>query len=149
MRRIAAILIGAFALAGGAVVATGSSKGAGGPYEVRAIFDNAASAVPGEEVRIAGAPVGSIQSLDVTRGPQPKAAITLDINDSRFTPWYANATCSIRIQSLIGEKYIDCDPGTSSRAALTRIASGPGHGSYYLPVARTHSPVDFDIVQDI
>ena len=36
----------------------------GDPYDVRAIFDDAAFAVQGEEVRIAGAPVGSIASLD-------------------------------------------------------------------------------------
>ncbi len=45
--------------------------------------------------------------------------------------------------------YVDCEPGTAAAPALTRIASGPGTGSYYLPVTRTTSPVDFDIVQDI
>ena len=138
-----------------AVAGTGASRGAGGQYQVRAIFDDAAFAVPGEDVRIAGAPVGSIQSLDVcTRScppssPYKKAAVTLAINTSGFTPFYANATCSIRPQSLIGEKYVDCDPGTSSAPELQRIARGPGAGSYLLPVTRTHSPVDSDIVQDI
>ena len=37
----------------------------------------------------------------------------------------------------------------SATPALHRIAHGPGKGTYYLPVTRTHSPVDFDIVQDI
>ena len=34
-----------------------------------------------------------------------------------FTPFYANATCAIRPQSLIGEKYVDCEPGHLERAA--------------------------------
>jgi ABC-type transporter Mla subunit MlaD len=114
---------------------------------VRAIFDDAAFAVSGEDVRIAGATVGSIQSLDVTS--VKKAAVTLAIKDARFRPFYANATCSIRPQSLIGEKYVDCLPGTSSRTRLARIDKGPGSGSYYLPVARTSSPIDSDIVQNI
>jgi ABC-type transporter Mla subunit MlaD len=156
MRRLAAIALPVLALAGVAVVAT-SSGGGGDPYQVRAIFDDASFAVPGEQVRIAGAPVGSIASLDVcvahgtpcAPGTQNKAAVTLRIDDSRFTPFHADATCSIRPQSLIGEMYVDCEPGTAAAPPLQRIASGPGAGSYYLPVTRTHSPVDFDIVQDI
>ena len=87
-------------------------------YQVRAIFDDAAFAVPGEDVRVAGAPVGSIQSLDVcTNAPCPqgsplnKAAVTITVDNADFTPFYANAHCAIRPQSLIGEKYVDCQPG--------------------------------------
>ena len=132
-----------------AVAAAASASGGpgGGPYRVRAIFDDASFAVAGEQVRIAGAPVGSIASLGVTKSKQ--AAVTIEIDDGSFTPFHANATCAIRPQSLIGEMYVDCEPGTAAAPALTRIASGPGKGSYYLPVTRTTSPVDFDIVQDI
>ncbi len=56
-----------------AVTGPSTSKKTG--YQVRVIFDDAAFAVQGEEVRVAGAVVGSIQSLDVT--PQRKAAVTL------------------------------------------------------------------------
>ncbi len=145
MRRLAAILTVLVATA--TVIGVSASQGAGSPYLLRAIFDNAGFAVQGEDVRIAGAPVGSIQSLGVTAGKQ--AAVTLSITDPRFTPFYANATCAIRPQSLIGENYVDCNPGSSSAPALTRIQSGPGAGQYYLPVTQTSSPVDFDIVQDI
>ena len=53
------------AVAALAVAGTSGSRGAGGPYMVRAIFDNAGFAVAGETVRIAGANVGSIASVDV------------------------------------------------------------------------------------
>ena len=122
---------------------TGGSSG----YRVEALFDNAGFAVPGEEVRIAGAPVGTISALSVTK--QNLAAVTLSIANRDFTPWYANATCTIRPQSLIAERYVDCDPGSSSHRALRRITSGYGKGSYLLPVSRTSSPIDPDIVQDI
>jgi ABC-type transporter Mla subunit MlaD len=147
MRRLglmAATLVAAIVVA---VLGASSSRGAGGPYTVRAIFDDASFAVSGEDVRISGATVGSIQSLDVT--PQKKAAVTIAINDSRFTPFHENAMCSIRPQSLIGEKYVDCNPGTSAAPELSRIDTGPGAGSYFLPVTRTSSPIDTDIVQNI
>jgi ABC-type transporter Mla subunit MlaD len=148
MRRIALI---AAALIAATVAATTpvttASRGAGNPYTVRAIFDDAAFAVSGEDVRIAGATVGSIQSLDVT--PSKKAAVTIEIDDARFTPFHENATCSIRPQSLIGEKYVDCDPGTASTPELPKIIAGPGAGSHLLPVTHTSSPIDTDIVQNI
>jgi ABC-type transporter Mla subunit MlaD len=158
MRRLALIAVVLAATAVIATVAAASGQNdTSGPYKVRAIFDDASFAVPGEQVRIGGAPVGSIASLDVcvahsaacAAGTQNKAAVTLEIDDARFTPFHANATCAIRPQSLIGEMYVDCDPGTAAAPALERIHSGPGKGTYYLPVTRTHSPVDFDIAQDI
>jgi ABC-type transporter Mla subunit MlaD len=147
VRRLALIALVLIAAAAAAAVASASNPGGSGPYLVRAIFDDASFAVAGEQVRVAGAPVGSIASLEVTKNNQ--AAVTLQINDSRFTPFHANATCAIRPQSLIGEMYVDCEPGTAAAPPLARIARGPGAGSYYLPVVHTQSPVDFDIAQDI
>lgn len=148
MRRIALVAIVVLAAGAGAVFALGvASPKAGGTYKVRAIFDDAAFIVPGEDVRIAGAPVGSIDNLDVTKGK--KAAVTIEIDNPAFTPFHLNGHCAIRPQSLIGEKYINCTPGSTAAPALPRIRSGPGAGTYYLPVTRTSSPVDSDIVQDI
>lgn len=157
MRRVALIVV-LLAVVGVTVATrTGASRGAGGPYLVRAIFDNAAFAVAGEDVRIAGANVGSIQSLSVCTSsqqcsptqPTNMAAVTIAIDNGEFTPFHANATCAIRPQSLIGERYVDCEPGSSSAPPLRKITSGPGAGSYLLPVTQTSSPVDSDIVQDI
>lgn len=149
MRRIALITAGLIVVAIAVAVIRGPSGGAGGtgPYLVRAIFDDASFAAQSEDVRIAGANVGSIHSLGVTSGK--KAAVTIAITDHRFAPFHDDATCAIRPQSLIGEEYVDCNPGTARAAPLPRINSGPGTGSYYLPVTRTSSPVDSDIVQDI
>jgi ABC-type transporter Mla subunit MlaD len=156
MRRLATILITFLGAVGTTAVIASSSPGRAPTYEVRAIFDDAAFAVSGEDVRVAGAPVGSIQSLDVcTKAPCPqgspvnKAAVTIKIDNASFAPFYANAHCAIRPQSLIGEKYVDCQPGSSSAAKLTKIASGPGAGTYLLPLPNTSSPVDSDIVQGI
>ena len=67
MRRLALIFLSMLGL--GAVLA-GSAPGDGGPtddYLVRAYFDNAGFLVANEEVRVAGANVGTIDSVDVTR----------------------------------------------------------------------------------
>jgi ABC-type transporter Mla subunit MlaD len=148
MRRL--IVLAAVLIVAAVVVAvvnrSGTSSG-GGPYLVRAIFDDASFAAQGEDVRIAGANVGSIQSLGVTE--TKRAAVTLAITNPDFHPFRADATCAIRPQSLIGEQYVDCTPGTAAAPPLARITHGPGAGSYYLPVTRTSSPIDSDIVQDI
>jgi ABC-type transporter Mla subunit MlaD len=147
VKRIALIAVVLVAAGIGVAIARGSSSTAKGTYLVRAIFDDASFAAQGEDVRVAGANVGSIQSLGVTAGK--RAAVTLAISDARFTPFHADATCAVRPQSLIGEQYVDCTPGGAGAAPLQRISSGPGKGSYLLPVTRTSSPVDSDIVQDI
>ena len=78
-----------------------------------------------------------------------RAEVTISIGNPDFTPFHADAYCAIRPQSLIGEEYVDCQPGTSSAPALPLIKKGPGTGSHYLPVTRTSSPIDTDIVQNI
>jgi virulence factor Mce-like protein len=151
MKRIALATAVVLALCAWLLSATGSSDSSGvsggGSYQVRALFTNAAFAVPGEQVRIAGAPVGTIGAVTVTK--QYLAAVTLQIDNSDFVPFHANATCTIRPQSLIAERFVDCDPGTSAAPPLRLIARGPGAGSYLLPVAQTSSSLDPDIVQDI
>jgi len=116
-------------------------------YRVRAIFDNVSAAVPGEEVKVAGAPVGTIESLDVTAGN--KAVAVLAIDEDGFTPFHADARCTVRPQSLIGEKYVECDPGDSSSPPLREIEEGEGEGQHLLPLVQTSSPVDLDLINDI
>src|SRR3954453_9353702 len=106
MRRIAIICLLGLGLPALLVFGVGAGEDKGSGYEVRAIFDNAAYVVKGEDVKVAGAVVGRGKSLDVT--PQKKAAITLEITEGGFTPWRAGATCTVRPQSLIGEKFVAC-----------------------------------------
>jgi phospholipid/cholesterol/gamma-HCH transport system substrate-binding protein len=116
-------------------------------YFVRAMFDNASTLVPGEDVKVAGVPVGVISDLDVTA--DKKAAVTLRIDDEGFIPWKTDAKCKIGSQGLIGEKFVDCQPGSSSAKALARIDEGDGKGERLLPIERTSSPVDLDLLNDI
>jgi virulence factor Mce-like protein len=116
-------------------------------YFVRAIFDNASTLVPGEDVKVAGVPVGVISDLDIT--PDKKAAVTLRIDNDGFIPWKSDATCKIGAQGLIGEKFVDCQPGSSGARRLAQVREGDGKGERLLPVERTSSPVDLDLLNDI
>ena len=116
-------------------------------YFVRAIFDNASSLVAGEDVKIAGAVVGAVDSLEVT--DDEKAAVVLRIDDEDFVPWRSDAGCVIRPQSLIGEKFVECEPGSASASALREIEDGDGEGERLLPVENSSSPVDLDLLNNV
>ncbi len=116
-------------------------------YMVRAIFDNASTLVGGEDVKVAGAPVGEITGMDVTE--DDKAAVTLRIDNDGFTPFKADARCIIRLQGLIGERFVECEPGSAGAPALKRIEHGDGEGERLLSVTQTSSPVDLDLVGNI
>ena len=147
MRRLVVFLVLVLALPVLVVLGTGAEGDSGGEYRVRAVFDNVAAAVPGEDVKVAGAKVGVIEKMDVTA--EKKAAVTLLIEDPRFAPFRANAKCTVRPQSLIGEKFVECEPGTSEAPELAKIEKGEGEGEYLLPLERTSSPVDLDLVNNI
>src|SRR4051794_25302895 len=99
MRRLAAI-----GLVLAAAAAAALSLGAGGApptYRVDAIFDNAASLVPGNVVKIAGAAVGQVTDIRLT--PDRRARVQMEIQEG-FAPFRADARCVIAPESLfIGE----------------------------------------------
>jgi phospholipid/cholesterol/gamma-HCH transport system substrate-binding protein len=138
--------------AASALVVFGTGAGNGDPYRVRAIFMNAFSVIPGEDVKIAGVKVGKIDSMDVT--PDRKAAVVLRIDRAGFDDFRSDAECTIRPQSLIGEKFVECTPtqprpeNAQKPPPLRKIERGPGKGQYLLPVSQTSKPVDLDLVNN-
>ncbi len=165
-RALAALLvIAAIVIVVLVVRGCGSDSGA---YEVRAVFDNGAFVVPGEDVRVAGANVGSVKSIDVsmpgeevssdpsTRVQPGKAIIVMKIKDEGFQDFRADASCIIRPQSLIGEKFIDCSvtdpraPGTEPPPELEVIPDGqPGAGQRLLPLENNGRSVDQDLISNM
>ena len=145
MRRLLTVLALGIAIPVVALLGLGADGGGGG-YKVRAIFDNVAAAVPGEDVKVAGAKVGVIESMDVTE--DNKAAVVLRIEDERFAPFRRDARCTIRPQSLIGEKFVECEPGSSTAEPLAE-----DDGEHELPLETeqgggTSSPVDLDLINN-
>jgi phospholipid/cholesterol/gamma-HCH transport system substrate-binding protein len=151
-----------------AIVLLVSGGGSSSGYLVRAVFDNGAFMVPGEQVRVAGANVGTIESVSVSRPGEPvaykdgkavavpgKAIIVLNIEDAGFQDFRQDASCQIRPQSLIGEKYVDCRPtlprapGSPAPPPLKKLDSGPGDGQRLLPLGSNGTSVDPDLINDI
>jgi ABC-type transporter Mla subunit MlaD len=148
MRRIFAIAVVTASAAAALVMGVGAADDDGVGYEVRATFDNVSGAVEGEDVKIAGARVGAIKELDVT--PEKKAIVVLEIEEPGFAPFRADAKCTIRPQSLIGEKFVECDPGRSDQPELEEVPEGEdGAGQAELPLENTSSPVDLDLINNI
>src|SRR3954454_15600009 len=168
MRRIgliaAGLLIAAMLIALPAI----GSNGTSGTYLVRSYFDNGSFVVPGEEVRVAGATVGTVKSVDVSNATETaslengahavpgKAVVVMEIENSGFKDFRQDASCLIRPQSLIGEKYIDCTPtqprapGTPAPPSLEKLGDGQtGGGQYLLPLENNGTTVDLDLIQNI
>jgi phospholipid/cholesterol/gamma-HCH transport system substrate-binding protein len=155
MRFARGLLAVGIAIAVGAVVAlaiaSAATSGANG-YVVRVIFDNSSFVIPGEDVKVAGVTVGTIEAVQLTS--QNKAAVVLRIDDSEFRPFRADAHCEIGLESLLGEQFVQCtptqprSPGIPPAPALAAIASGPDKGQHLLPVQNTTTPVGLDLVGD-
>jgi hypothetical protein len=165
--KIAAALLVAAVLVVVLVVSGGGRNDDG--YKVRAVFDNGGFMVKGEQVRIAGANVGTIESVGVSmpgeivafRGGEPvegpgKAIIVMEIEDPGFQDFRSDASCQIRPQSLIGEKFVDCRPslprapGSPAPPPLKKVPEGEeGEGQYLLPLGSSGTSVDPDLINDI
>ena len=72
---------------------------------------------------MAGAKVGVVEELEVHKtGDRTFAAIVMRIDEEGFKDFREDAKCAIRLQSVIGEKLIECTP-TQPRGAGRAAAS--------------------------
>jgi virulence factor Mce-like protein len=139
MKRV--LLSAAILLAAGAfiVLAGGASSGsAQGTYKIQ--LDNAFGLVTGADFKVAGVPAGTISAINLDK-KSLYAVVTVNVTRGGFGQFHQNAFCQSRPESLIGEYYIDCDPGTSNSPALK-----PGST---IPVTHTQSTIPADLVQDV
>ena len=131
-----------------AVVMTGADgdDAKGTKYVIE--FDNAFGLVEDGEVKIGGVSAGQITDFDLTDTEPHKVAVTVEVTGDGFDKLRAGegpggdggATCGVRQQSLIGEYFVDCQPGTRGPAL-------PEKGR--VPVKRTFSTVPLDLINNI
>jgi virulence factor Mce-like protein len=117
--------------------ADGDEEG-GRTYEV--VFDNAFGLTEGGDLRIAGVRAGTIDNLRLTAGYPPKAMVDVKVTEPGFGELREDATCEVRPQSLIGEYFVDCQPGKAER----RLPDGGR-----VPVEQTTSTIPFDLVNSV
>ncbi|MCW2990208.1 MAG: hypothetical protein JWM73_802 [Solirubrobacterales bacterium] len=90
-----------------AVVAVVLLRSGSGGYEVRARFQNASQLVKGDNVQVAGAPIGSVKNIELTDDGQ--ADVTMAISDDRYRPLHEGTQAIVRQSSLSGvaNRYVD------------------------------------------
>ncbi len=130
MRRLGAIAITLIAVAAAASI-IGAPAQSAGSYRVDAIFDTAKGIIPGQVVKIAGARVGSIEDVVLTK--DYKARIVMSV-PRQFT-FHEDASCNIQPEGLISENFVQCEPGSPGRPELE------GDPAPTVPVERTAVPV--------
>ncbi|MCT7659276.1 MCE family protein [Mycobacterium deserti] len=131
--RIALAVVLAITLAGGLAVAVRQAFFK--PTTITAYFTTATAIYPGDEVRVAGVRVGSIESI---RPAGTRAEMTLHVDDGIRVP--ADAKAVIVAQNLVSARYVQLTPGYESGPALD--------DGGVIPVERTAVPVEWNEVKE-
>jgi phospholipid/cholesterol/gamma-HCH transport system substrate-binding protein len=134
--RIAGVAaIGVAIIAVAVIVLSGGSS-----YTVNAIFQNASQIVTGDQVMVAGNPIGSVSNISLT--PDGQADLKLSITSSTFRPLHQGTLATVRQASLSGiaNRYVDLRLGPAKDAPI----SDDG----VIPTSDTTSAVDFDELFD-
>lgn len=100
-----------------------------------AVFSNTAGVAKGDEVRIAGVRVGTVQGTRII--DRDKALLTFGIDPSITLT--QNTTATLRFRNLVGQRYVSLAQG--SEGATTPIRPGST-----IPLSRTHPALDLDLL---
>jgi virulence factor Mce-like protein len=136
---VAAAIALVVVVAAAAALAIGAGGEDDGATTYRIAFDNAFGVTEGGDLRIGGVKAGVIEDLTLSGGYPPRAVVDVSISEPGFADLRDDATCEVRPQSLIGEYFVDCQPGSGRRL--------PDGGA--IPVERTSSTIPFDLVNTV
>ncbi|MGE2715310.1 MCE family protein [Mycolicibacterium litorale] len=107
-----------------------------GPKKIAAVFTSATGIYPGDEVRVSGVQVGTIDSID-PEGTQTRLMLHVD----RDVPIPADAKAVIVAPNLISARYVQLTPAYRT--------SGPTMPEdAVIPLERTAVPVEWDEVKE-
>ncbi|MFL5846283.1 MAG: MlaD family protein [Solirubrobacteraceae bacterium] len=138
MKRVLAILVTVLGCGALALLGTGAKDATDTPkYWVE--LDDAFGLISGGDMKIAGVRAGKIGEMKLDRKTN-RALVEIEITKTGFGSFRTDVTCQARPQSLIGEYFIDCQPGT----APTELKPGS-----VIPVERTSSVVAPDLVNNV
>jgi ABC-type transporter Mla subunit MlaD len=152
MRRVLGIFLVLVVAAGVAVTVAGRSQRESKGFRFKIAFDNAFGLTEGGDLRIGGVKAGRTTKFHISKGPEcqgstpgdgpPRTCAIVDsqITEEGFKDLRTDAKCDVRQQSLIGEYYVDCQPGHA-----------PGQLAPNSTITDTHtgSTIPADLVNDI
>ncbi len=124
----------------GAICGLGLSFG-GASHTVIAQFTNVNGLVGGNEVRIGGVEVGSVQSLDVSAGSGQQSAQVAFTVDNAHWPLHQGTTVAVRPKGVLSNVYVDVEPGSAGAPSL---GDNPRFDAQ-----QTSSPVNLDELSNI
>jgi ABC-type transporter Mla subunit MlaD len=123
----------------GIVVLATQTSGSSSDPQYKIVFDDAFGLVTGADFKVAGVPAGEIKAINLDQKTL-RAVVTVSVTQAGFGSFHQNAFCKSAPESLIGEYYVDCDPGSSGAV----LKSGST-----IPVTHTQSTIPADLVQNI
>jgi ABC-type transporter Mla subunit MlaD len=143
-RALAAFFVIAAAVAGASLTMGAGDDSSSETVEYRLVFDNAFGLVDGGDFRVGGVKAGTTSGFDLEKrkGEPPHAIVTAEVTEPGIADFRKDATCEIRPQSLIGEYFVDCQPGGSDQRL-------PTDGTGTVPVEQTAATIPVDLVQNI
>ncbi|MDE0776406.1 MlaD family protein [Nocardioides sp.] len=133
-------IVGVVVLVMIATMATTSASDTGRSGESITLYAESADAgalIKGNDVRMYGVKIGVIGDLEVVRNDTAK--MTLELTTAQ-TPIHTDATLRVRPVSLLGERYLELDPGS---ADAPRAEDG-----FTFPAEQVSRSVDLDEVLD-
>ena len=128
------------AVCAAALLLAGASSDGGVGKRYNVVFDNAFGLVEGGDVKVGGVRAGRSKRFTVSDSKPPKAIVEVQITEPGFDSFRADATCGIKPQSLIGEYFIDCQPGSSPQ----KLRNG---GT--IPVEQTEGTIPVDLINNV
>jgi len=130
-------LVAALAAVAGIAWFAVTSAGAADEQRHTVVLDNAFGLTEGSDLRSSGVTIGKVEKLSVQRSTA-HALARIVVTKPSFAGFRSDVFCEVKPQSLIGEYYLDCDPGEKSGPAPRTI-----------PVGQTAGTIPPDVVLDI
>ncbi|HVM27301.1 MAG TPA: MCE family protein [Mycobacteriales bacterium] len=106
----------------------------GGSTKYSAVFSDATGLLPGNDIRIAGVRVGSVDGIELEGNNLARVDFSLD--EGREIP--ESAIARLRFRNLVGERYIAITEGPGSARPLQAGAT--------LPLAQTRNALDLTVL---
>ena len=116
------------------LVVTIGNLGLGDSREYRAEFTDATGVNPGDDIRVAGVRVGTVDDVEVV--DRTRALVTFSVDED--TPVNGGTNATIRYRNLVGQRYIALTQGVGGTERLRAGAT--------IPVSRTQPALDLTVL---